>query len=87
MTDYPKNRSKISPHITVKCANDKRSHLANSLYCILKQQAGLKTSKEKKLTKQNEKKKGKVASKEGDNVEERDKNPELETEIDLETKN
>ena len=87
MTRCTKGRGKICPHITVKCANCGGSHMANFSRCVSRQKAGIKASKERKLRKQSEKGKEKVANEDGDDVGERDKSLQPEMEIDLEAEN
>ena len=84
MIGCTKGRGKICPHVPVLCANCGGSHIANPLWCILKQKASIKANKEKKLKKRNEKEKEKAVSKDGDDVIEREKSLEPETKMDLE---
>ena len=82
-----KSRGKICPHVPVLCANCGGSHTANSLRCISRQKAGIKANKERKLKKRSEKEKEKAVSEDGDDVGEREKSLEPETEMDLEAEN
>lgn len=61
--------------------------MANTSHCIARQKAGIKACKEKKLRKESGKEKEKTASIGSDDVGEIKTSPELEAEMDLETKN
>ena len=87
MIGYTKDRGKICPHIPVLYANCGGNYTANSLRYISTQKAGIKANKERKLKKQSEKEKKKAVSKDRDNVGEREKSLEPETEIDLKAEN
>ena len=54
-----KDRGKICPYVTVKCANCKGNHMANSSRYSSRHKAGVKAKKEKQIEKQSEKKKEK----------------------------
>lgn len=64
-----KDRGKIYPHVTVKCANRGSNHMANSLGCSSRHKACVKANKEKKVREQSEKEKEKVVSADGYKIE------------------